>query len=84
MTGTDITALGLTLDIIGAVLLWRYVVEINFADKEAYLQGHATLALVDPTPKQIQRYKNAIACSRIAIVFLVAGFILQLIGNYVS
>ena len=84
MTGANFTAIGLVLDIIGALLLWRYVVEINFADKEDYLKGSATLVLADPTPESIQRYKRNITLSRIAIGLLVAGFIFQLIGNYVS
>jgi len=82
MTGANITAIGLVLDIVGAVLLWQFIVEINFADKADYLKGNATLILADPTPEEIQKYKRNIFVSRAAIVFLVLGFILQLIGNY--
>jgi hypothetical protein len=84
MTGENITAVGLVLDIIGAVLLWFFVVEINFADKADYLNGNATLNLADPTPQQIKRYKRNIMVSRFAILFLILGFIFQLIGNYVK
>ena len=83
MTGDNITAIGLALDIIGALLLWKYVVEINFADKKDYLKGNATLVLADPTPEQIRRYKRNITLSRFGIGLLIAGFFLQLIGNYV-
>lgn len=82
MTGSDITAIGLVLDIAGAVLLWQFVVEINFADKADYLKGNATLNLADPTPEQIQEYKRNICVSRAAIALLILGFVLQLIGNY--
>ena len=82
MTGANITAIGLVFDIAGAVLLWQFVVEINFADKANYLKGNATLDLADPTPEQIQKYKRNILVSRAAIVLLILGFILQLIGNY--
>ncbi len=83
MSGANLTAVGLVLDIIGAILLWRFIVEINFADRDDYLKGEATLAVLDPTPEQIEAYKRNIWISRAAILLLVLGFVLQLIGNYV-
>lgn len=82
MTGTNITALGLVFDIIGALVIWHYVAEINFADKADYLKGNATLILADPNPEQIRSYKWKILMSRIGIALLITGFCLQLIGNY--
>ena len=83
MTGPDLTSLGLVLDIIGALILWRYVAEINFADKKDFLKGNASLVLADPTPEQIRSYKLSIWLSRLGIALLLVGFVLQLLGNYV-
>ena len=83
MSSTDINSLGLVLDIIGALLIWQFVAEVNFADKAGYVKGHATLALLDPTPEQIRSYKLRLLMSRIGIFLLIAGFVLQLASNYV-
>lgn len=84
LSGENITAFGLLLDIVGAILLWHYVAEINFADKEEYLKGNALLELKDPTQEEINAFKKKILFTRVGIALLVIGFTLQLIGNYVS
>jgi hypothetical protein len=82
ITKSNLSVIGLTLDIIGVVLLWFFVAEINFADKKDYLEGNATLTVEDPTPEEIKSYKRKILITRIAMAMIVIGFILQFIGNY--
>lgn len=36
---------------IGAYLVWRYLTETNFADKEAYLCGEGVLTVPNPSPE---------------------------------
>ena len=83
MTGANVSTVGLFLDIVGALLLWRYVVEIDFVEKDEFLKGNAVLTPADPTPEEIRSYKRRIVISRIGVAFLVIGFSLQVVGNYV-
>lgn len=84
MTGITINSIGLVLDIVGALLLWRFVSEISFNDKKSWLQGDAHIDLSPPTPDQISAYKRAVWLSRLGMLLLIVGFALQLFGNYAS
>lgn len=81
MTSMLLNSIGLVFDIVGAVLIWFFVAEINFANKEFYLQGDAVIDLEDPSPEKIKAFKRNIMLSRIGIVALVVGFIFQLASN---
>lgn len=58
MNSVAINSLGLIFDIIGALMLWYFVVEINYADKIEFLKGNAVIDLKDPTPEQISSYRR--------------------------
>lgn len=83
ITGANVSSVGLILDIVGALLLWRYVAEIDFAEKDEFLKGNAVLNVADPTPEEIRSYKRNVFISRIGVALLVIGFSLQVVGNYV-
>lgn len=84
ISGKLLTDIGLVLDIVGAFLLWKFVVEINFTDKEQWLSGNAVLVVSDPTPEQIKKFRRNMVISRLAICLLIAGFAFQLLGNQVK
>ena len=83
MDRTTLNSIGLVLDIIGALMLWRFVAEIAFADRDEFLKGHGQLRVFDPTPEQIGAFKRNMLFSRIGIGLLVVGFLFQLLSNYV-
>jgi len=82
MSPIILNSAGLVFDIVGAVLIWIFVVEINFASKEKYLKGNAAIELFDPTPDKIAAYKRNVLMSRVGMVSLIIGFILQLASNF--
>ncbi|MEI8656179.1 hypothetical protein [Vibrio sp. Hal054] len=79
---TNLSVLGLTLDIIGVILLWIFVAEISFADKKEFLKGNATLHITDPTHKEVQSYKWRVRITRLAMALVVIGFLCQLASIY--
>jgi hypothetical protein len=82
MNSACINSLGLIFDIVGALLLWYFVPEIDLLDKAALLKGRATLVLADPNQQQVNAYKRRVRLSRAGVILLVLGFILQLVSNY--
>ena len=82
MLPTLLNSTGLVFDIVGAILIWFFVAEVNFASKEEYLKGNAALVLDDPTPDKIAAFKRNTLMSRVGMVSLVIGFILQLASNF--
>ena len=83
MSGPDINSLGLLLDVVGALLIWHFVAQVNLIDEARYLKGSARLTVSDPTPEQIRSYKLRVFTSRAGILLLVVGFSLQLASNHV-
>ena len=49
MSSIALSSLGLILDIIGAVLLWHFVLAVKLLDEAQYLRGRASPRLLDPT-----------------------------------
>ena len=82
MTGASITSVGLVLNIIGAFFIWYFVVELSLLDMAEYLKGRAAVALSDSKTQAIDAYKKRISMSRIGVGLLIAGFIFQLVGNF--
>jgi hypothetical protein len=84
MNRITINSLGLALDIIGALMIWYFVAEVNYASKREFLRGNAEIDLADPSPEQISSYKNRVRLSRVGMGLLVLGFLLQLLSNYAA
>ena len=70
------------LTIIGALLIWIFIGELNFANKEEYLKGHGRIDNVDPTPKDIKKLKRNICLSRMGMPLIVVGGFLEILSNY--
>lgn len=70
-------ALGLILNIIGVILLWKFGLPENINR-----DGLSLLALEGTDEKEKQKAKRYDKYSNFAILLIVLGFLLQLISNY--
>lgn len=80
MTPLMLNTIGLVLDIIGAVLLWRFVADNSVKWDGEFKAGESrTLSVGDEiTEAEAKAYLWAGHLSRLGIGLLVAGFLLQL------
>ena len=79
---SHLNAAGVALTVIGAILIWVFLGELNFVDRSEYLKGHGRIDILDPKPDDICRFKRNIWLSRIGMMLIVLGGLLQVIGNY--
>lgn len=73
-----LSSLGLLLDIAGVVLLFFFGLPADVH------QGGGTAVLWGGGPENAKRYRRARALSRLGLALLVAGFGLQIAGNYLD
>ncbi len=78
MNSTFVNSLGLFLDIVGALLLIKFGIPPKI-DRE----GHQHLILEQVDESEIARAKTFDRWSTFAISLIVAGFVLQLVSNYI-
>jgi hypothetical protein len=57
----------------GSILVWRYLTEISFVDKEAYLRGQGVLTVPMPSKSDIPRFKRSMGLSRLGIRMILIG-----------
>ena len=62
-----INSVGVAFASLDAFLVWRYLTEINFADKEAYLRGEGLLTVPYPTQDDIKRLRRSINLSKLGL-----------------
>ena len=79
-----INSLGILLATVGAFLVWRYLTELNWANKGAFLRGEGIFEIPSPKPEDIKKFKHQIFLSKVGVWFIFAGGILQIISNYLS
>jgi uncharacterized membrane protein len=79
---SHLNAAGVVLTVIGAILIWVFLGELNFVNKAEYLKGHGVLKVSDPEPDDIGKFKRDIWLSRVGMVLIVLGGVLQVISNY--
>ena len=79
-----INSLGITLATLGAFLVWYFIAQLNFADKEAYLKGKGVLTVPDPSPEDIKKLKREIFFSKCGLALIVVGGALQIISNFLN
>jgi hypothetical protein len=72
-----INSLGLVLDIVGAVLLWKYGLPEALSR-----EGHTYLALEETNEAEKAKAASYDKWSRAGLGLLIAGFVLQLISNF--
>ncbi len=81
---TTINSIGILLSIMGSYLVWRYLTELNFADKEKYLQGEGVLVVPRVTSEDIKKFKRSLALSKTGLALIFLGGSLQIISNYTN
>ena len=79
---TTINSLGILSATIGAFLVWRYLTEINFADKDKYLQGQGVLNIPSPSQEDVAKFKRTLLLSKLGLFLIALGGGLQIISNY--
>ena len=75
-------SLGVVLTTIGACLVWYYIAQLSFADKESYVRGEGKLIVPTVTAEMVKKYKFEMLMSKVGIGLIIAGGILQIISNY--
>jgi len=78
MPSTLVNSIGLILDIVGALLLIKFGIPPKI-DRE----GHMHLILEQEDQDEIQKARIYDRWSTFAILLIVAGFIFQLVSNYI-
>lgn len=81
---SHIIAAGIALSAVGAFLVWRFLAEVNFADRKAFLQGKGVVHISDPTPKDIEKLRFEIRMSKVGLALILIGGLLQIVGNYMG
>ena len=79
---TAINSFGILSATIGSFLVWRYLTEINFADKEKFLQGKGVLTVPCPTKEDVEKFKRSLFLSQMGLFLILLGGTLQIISNY--
>lgn len=77
MIGAEINSIGLVLDIVGALLLWKYGLPESI-DRS----GSIHLILEQTSDEEIAKAKRYDNFSKVALMLLILGFILQLLSNF--
>ena len=79
---THLNTLGVVLSTVGSYLVWRYLTELNFADKDAYLQGKGSLRIPAPTEQEVAKFKHSVRLSKLGLGLIIAGGLAQVVSNY--
>jgi hypothetical protein len=79
---THINTIGVLLVTLGSYLVWRYLTELNFADKDAYKQGQGVLVVPSPTPEAIAKFILSVKLSKLGLSFILVGGLVQVVSNY--
>lgn len=77
-----INSLGILLATLGSFLVWKFIKDISFADKEAYLNGKGLLIVPKVDDADVKKYKKSVFFSNLGLVLILCGGILQIISNY--
>lgn len=79
---THINTLGVILSALGSFLVWRYLTELNWADKDAFLRGEGRMVVPSPSKEDIRKFKRQLTLSKLGLGLIIVGGGLQVISNY--
>src|SRR5260370_3381121 len=77
-----VNSIGVFLSAVGAFLVWFFIAQLNFADKAEYLKGRGRMEIPDPSQADIRKLKRRIFLSKIGLMLILIGGLLQIISNY--
>jgi len=81
---SHINSAGVFLSPVAAFLVWFFIAELNFADRDEYRKGHGREAIHDPSPAEIKKLEMRIWFSRVGLILILIGGLLQIISNYLG
>lgn len=81
---TNINTLGIFLTTVGSFLVWRYLTELNWADKNAFLRGEGRMVIPCPSKKEINKFKRQLMLSKLGLGSILIGGAFQILSNYIS
>ena len=79
-----LNSLGVALATIGAFLVWYFIGQLNFADKDAFLKGDGKLIVPTVTTEMIEKLRIEMLLSKLGLALIVIGGILQIVSNYID
>ncbi len=79
---THINTLGIVFATLGSYFVWRYLTELNWADKEAFIKGEGVMTIPSPTPEDIKKFKYQLRLSKLGLGLIILGGVIQVLGNY--
>jgi hypothetical protein len=77
MTKETINTIGLVFDLIGVLLLFKYGLPSDISK-----EGVTTLSIGTVNNEEVNKWKKYSLWSKIGLVLISIGFILQIISNY--
>lgn len=81
---THINTLGIISATLGSFLVWRYLTELNWADKEAFLKGEGRMVIPSPSEQDVKKFKYQLRLSKLGLGLILLGGALQVVSNYLS
>ena len=81
---THINTLGIISATLGSFLVWRYLTELNWADKEAFLKGEGRMVIPSPSEQDVKKFKCQLRLSKLGLGLILLGGALQVVSNYLS
>lgn len=81
LTQSVISTLGLLFDIVGVLMVYAYVKELNFIDHDEYVKGNGVIHVPDPTEKEIKAFIIRRRRSCVGLGLIVLGFLLQIVAQ---
>jgi hypothetical protein len=79
---THINTLGIIFATLGSFLVWKYLTELNWADKEAFLRGKGVMTIPSPTPEDVKKFKCQLRLSKLGLALIIFGGAIQIGSNY--
>lgn len=79
---THLSTLGIILTTIGSFLVWKYLTELNWADKDAFLKGKGVMTIPSPSEAGVKKFKYQLWMSKLGLGLIVFSGAVQIISNY--
>ncbi len=79
---THINTLGIIFAVLGSYLVWRYLTELNWADREAFLRGEGVMIIPSPTAEDVKKFKCQLRLSKLGLLLIILGGGVQVLSNY--
>jgi hypothetical protein len=79
---THLNTAGILLTTIGSFLVWKYLTELNWADKGAFLRGDGLFTVPSATEAEIRRFRRQLRLSKLGLSLIMLGGAFQIGSNY--